>query len=199
MLEGKQLSKPGEQLLSAVGALNEENMRWLYYIPHSWEDPDGNPREKAIWEDVYLMPDNPDCQKSIWLTVDGYQAEDMVLPSGYVYEKTWFGEREFEIFQRQGYLIRNNGCDMIVFTPEFTKKELLDWAKLFLEEGGHVVTKMEEAPFERFAGTNQHACMTAETARMVEELESLDPSEREKRLVPLDSLDLPGDSKKRLQ
>jgi hypothetical protein len=174
-------------------------MRWLYYIPHSWEDPDGNPKKKTTWEDVYLMPDDPECKKSIWLTVDGYQAEDIGFPSGFIDEKTWFDEGEFEIFQEQGYLIRSSHCDIIVFTPEFTKEELLNWAKLFLEEEGHVVTELEEATFERFAGTNQHACTVAECAGMVEELESLDPSEREKRLVPLDSLDLLGDSKKRLQ
>jgi hypothetical protein len=172
--------------MSAADTSSEENMRWLYYIPHLWEDSEGNPQEKTTWEDVYLMPDDPECEKSIWLTVDGYQAEDIVSPDGYIDKKTWFDEGEFEIFQLQGYLIRNSRCDMIVSTPEFTKEELLVWTKLFLKEEGYVVTELVEAPVERFAGTNQHAGIVPECASMAEELESLDPSEREKRLVPWD-------------
>lgn len=161
-------------------------MRWLYYIPHLWEEQDGTPRLKSSWEDVYLMPDNPECKESIWLTVDGYQAEDIKPFSDhdYIEEKTWFDKGEFEIFKKQGFLIRKDRNDMIVKDYEFTKDELIGWAKLFLLEIGMSVSEMIAAPEKRFTGSNQHACAVGSAKEMMEEYKK-DPEGHSKSIEEL--------------
>lgn len=159
-------------------------MRWLYYLPHLWEDNEGKPLEKTYWEDVYLMPDDPTVTRSIWLTVDGYQAEDeKPFPnSDFIDEKTWFDEEEFEVFEKQGYFIRSEDCDMIISTRTFSKQELYEWIKVYLRDEGYDCTELVEAPAERFAGTNQHACAVVCAEEALDEYKK-DP---EKHSISLD-------------
>jgi hypothetical protein len=159
-------------------------MKWLYYIPHTWEDREGKMLEKVCWEDLYLMPDITECHKSIWLTVDGYYPEDTTI-NGLPWEATWFeNEAEKELFLKQGFLIRDEQ-DMVVKDPEFTKEELLEWAKLFLREIGFTVSELVEAPVGRFAGSNQHVRAVDTAVEAMREFE-LDP---EAHSISLDELE----------
>jgi hypothetical protein len=73
---------------------------------------------------------------------------------------------------------------MTVRGTAFTKSEFLKWVRVWLEENDFEVDELLEAPLEDFEGTNQHARMVAGLRSTVEELESLEPSELDKRLVP---------------
>jgi len=46
---------------------------------------------------------------------------------------------------------------MIVRAKDFTKKVLLHWVKIWLEETGFKVSSLREAPLEGFAETNEQA------------------------------------------
>jgi hypothetical protein len=168
-------------------------MRWLYYLPHLWEDNEGNLIEKTSWEDVYLMPDGPTVTQSIWLTVEGYQAEDeKPYPDfDFIDEKTWFDEGEFAIFECQGYLIRSDVCDMIILPRTFSKEELYGWVKVYLRDEGYECTDLVEAPFERFVGTNQHVCGLSHAAEILEEYRK-DP---EKHFISVDLDEILGEKK----
>ena len=140
-------------------------MRWVYYVPHAWGE-----EERTVWEDVWLMPESylqlpPEERTSVWLTVDGYQAEDEELAPDLIEEKTWFDEGEFEIFEKQGYIIREEEGDMIVKDRDFSMDELLEWIKIFLLEttwvkekyGEFDAVELVEGTFEDFSGTNDDA------------------------------------------
>jgi len=120
-------------------------MRWRYYIPHTWE------AERTGWEDIWLLPAVRDPQAdSIWLTVDG--CEDIDAD---VREK--LGDRAYVI----------EGADMYVNVPEFSKPELVGYAKIWLEHQGFEQVQLSEGERAEFDGTNQHARMisTAVDAR----------------------------------
>lgn len=150
-------------------------MKWKYYIPHSWH------KERYTWEDFYLIPCDPSYRgDSIWLTIDVLGDVNSTSAA--------LGVEDFERLEKElegrDYLIK--GTDMTVRGRAFTKSEFLKWAKVWLEENGFEVDELVEAPLEDFEGTNQHARTVASCCSMAEELESLDPSELDKRLVPVE-------------
>jgi hypothetical protein len=152
-------------------------MNWKYHIPHMWDD------DRQVWEDFYLLPCHPNYSgESFWLTIlalgDG---SERFLIRGETFE------RKLKELEGKAYII--NGTDMVVRGMGFSKVEFLKWVKVWLEENGFDVEELVEAPLEDFAGTNQHAREVAKALQMKEELESLDPAEREKRLFPWDSVD----------
>lgn len=77
-------------------------MKWLYYIPHKWEE------EKTTWEDIWLQPIVRDvAAESYWLTVSiddrlefGYviEGDEMHVQEPFTkqelleYAETWIGE-----------------------------------------------------------------------------------------------------------
>jgi hypothetical protein len=128
-------------------------MDWLYHIPHVWNSP----QDRAIWEDVYLMPSLPlakaEKRTSIWLTVDALGDENDDDP----FAKEWFGEKKKKLGDR-GFVIDKKICDMVVKAAHFNKEELLEWARVFIKEVfADPRPVLYEAPFEAFAGTNRHA------------------------------------------
>lgn len=127
------------------------------------------------------MPCDPSYRDdSIWLTIDALGDVNS--------ETAVFGVEEFERLGKEmegrDYVIK--GTDMTVRGRAFTKSEFLRWVKVWLEENGFEVDELVEAPFEDFEGTNQHARIVAGCRSMVDEMESLDPLELEKRLVPVE-------------
>ncbi|MGO9569300.1 MAG: hypothetical protein ACLP5H_17325 [Desulfomonilaceae bacterium] len=150
-------------------------MKWKYYIPHVWDKP------RQSWEDFYLLPCDPSYRgDSIWLTIDALGDGQS---RGAMFQGEDFKRLEKELEGRD-YII--NGTDMVVKGWAFTKHEFLKWVKVWLEENGFDVDELVEAPLEDFEGTNQHARTVATCNSMVDELESLDPSELDKRLVRVD-------------
>lgn len=109
-----------------------------------------------------------------------------------------FRGKEFELFSglMEGKEYINYGdANMTVRGTAFTKEEFLKWLKVWLIDKGFYVDELIEAPIEDFAGTNQHACAVAECRAMKAELDALDPSEWNKRVVR----DLRGKPKKEEQ
>jgi hypothetical protein len=133
-------------------------MRWKYHMPHQWLTP------RTVWEDVYLLPDHPDYSgESFWLTVDALgDASDPTHGS----ERAAFQKEALEKMGDADFWI--DGADMIVRARDFTKAELLDWVKIWLEQQGLPVAELVEAPLPDFAESNEHvklisALMGAET------------------------------------
>jgi hypothetical protein len=150
-------------------------MNWKYFIPHVWDKP------RQSWEDFYLLPCDPSYGgDSIWLTID---ALGDVNRTTAVLDAEDFERLEKEM-EGKDYVI--HGADMTVRGEAFNKSEFLKWVKVWLEENGFEVDELVEAPFEDFEGTNKHARIVAGLRSTVDEMESLDPSELEKRLVPVE-------------
>jgi hypothetical protein len=150
-------------------------MNWKYYIPHVWDKP------RQTWEDFYLMPCDPSYRgDSIWLTIDALGEANSTSAA--------FDVEDFERLEEdmagRDYLIK--GTDMTVRGTAFTKSEFLKWVRVWVEENDFEVDELVEAPLEDFEDTNQHARTVAGLRSTVEELESLDPSELDKRLVPVE-------------
>lgn len=150
-------------------------MKWKYHIPRVWD------RNRQSWEDFYLLPCDPSYRgETIWLTIDALgngKSRGSVLQEGDF-------KRLEEDLEGRDYII--HGTDMVVRGWAFTKHEFLRWVRVWLEENGFGVDELVEAPLEDFEGTNQHVRIVAACHSMVDELESLDPSERDKRLVRVD-------------
>ena len=156
-------------------AVNDKGfaMKWKYYIPHGWH------KERYAWEDFYLLPSDPSYRSdSIWLTIDALGDGPGTAA---MYQEEDFKHLEKELEGRD-YVIK--GTDMTVRGRAFTKSEFLKWVKVWLEDNGFEVDELVEAPLDDFEGTNQHVRIVAGCRSMAEELESLDPSELDKRLVP---------------
>jgi hypothetical protein len=149
-------------------------MIWYYYIPHLWEE------ERVVWEDVYLMADiNPEHKQlwididkglpSLWLTVDGLASEEF-----HDQDDEFLDETEKEDLEHCGVVIRLDTGDMIVNTQDFNKKELLEWAKLYLQVRGHTVNEMKEGTYRMFQGSNPHAVAIEEAIKIKKEFEEQD-------------------------
>ncbi|GAC1463068.1 MAG: hypothetical protein NVS2B14_10990 [Chamaesiphon sp.] len=136
-------------------------MNWKYHIPHLWNAP------REVWEDVYLLPDNPNYQEeSIWLTIDALG--DVSEPT-HGSERAEFQEFAFSKLGDKSFWI--NGSDMIVRARDFNKEKLLDWVKVWLRETGFPVSELIETSFDEFASTNDHA-MTVNFLHSLEEVSS---------------------------
>lgn len=118
-------------------------LRVRYRFAHEWQS------ERTIWEDVYLLVDDPEFEGSgIHLTVVGVgdsqvEAEDRALA--------------IERLAGREYVIDRQAGDMYVHTDDFTKAELLGWTRVFLEEVGIGVDQLVEAPLSFFLGRIAHA------------------------------------------
>lgn len=126
-------------------------MHWKYHIPHIWKDA-----ERAIWEDIYLLPDTVLADKpSIWLTVDSIGSLESPdhdwSPEEYMEAKPRLGTNDFHI----------DGTDMLVRGDDFIRSEVVGWAKVWLMESGFPVDTLVEAPADEFANTNEHATFVA--------------------------------------
>lgn len=129
-------------------------MKWKYYIPHTWDKP----TDRTVWEDVYLMPalgwENKEEKKSLWLTVDGLGFKPP--------EDDPFDEMKdyLEIVKKLGdkeFMIDSDQCYMLVQGDDFNMEELLEYAKIFINEvfnDKDIV--LIEGKYEDFIGTNEH-------------------------------------------
>ena len=120
---------------------NSSKSRWKYYIPHEWDQP------KAIWEEIYLVPDIPNFPKlSICVNIDAL---------GEI--KDPYGTDRNEVYQEfkeqlNGAKYYIDGEQMVVKARNFTRKDLVKWVKIWLEQTGFEVSELVEAPSEDFEG-----------------------------------------------
>lgn len=118
-------------------------LRVRYRFAHEWESP------RSIWEDVYLLVDEPRfAGPGIHLTVVGVgdarvDAEDR--------------SAAVERLAGREYVIDREAGDMYVHTDDFTKAELLEWTRVFLEDIGVSADQLVEAPLSFFVGRIAHA------------------------------------------
>lgn len=128
-------------------------MKWLYYIPHTWDPPE----ERTVWEDVWLMPEpmrEARDKSSVWLTVDALgnkpledNPEEMEIYRG------WLNRLE-----NADYDIDWDQCHMIVSADNFNMEEFLEYTKIFLREAFNEDNiELIEGTYEDFEGTNEHA------------------------------------------
>ncbi|HEX6290827.1 MAG TPA: hypothetical protein VFZ66_16705 [Herpetosiphonaceae bacterium] len=121
-------------------------MRWKFYIPHTWDTP------RTIWEDVYLLPDDPECSKPpIWLTLDAIGGQTY---AGHGMRKAEYKRLTRTRFAERGYWIE--GCYMCVHANTFSKDELLAWVHVWLHERGFTVSELVEVALEDLEPTGDH-------------------------------------------
>jgi len=130
-------------------------MEWLYYIPHVWDSPE----DKALWEDVYLMPKKGWKDKkervSIWLTVDGLGEKP---PEDDPYDEMKYYLENIEEIGDKEYVIDRKHCNMLINKKFFNLHELLEYTKIFIKEIFNDQNPiLVEGTIEDFAGTNEHA------------------------------------------
>ena len=109
-------------------------MDWKYHIPHEWE------ADRTTWEDIWLKPSiHAVPGHSYWLTLD--TAVD--------------DERKYEgRFNNVAYLI--SGDNIYINAKDFSKEDLLEFARFWLMEQGFGEVCLVEGCYEEFRGSNQH-------------------------------------------
>ncbi len=129
---------------------------WKYCIPHVWERP------RQIWEDVYLLPDDPAYDgPGLHLTVDGLENVLDSLPdaerqAAEADALAQLGDAEFWI----------DGGDMLLRQEDFSHEELLSWVRVWLVYQGFSVERLREAPEAEFAERVEHAGIVANIKAM---------------------------------
>jgi hypothetical protein len=114
---------------------------WKYCIPHAWEHP------RQIWEDVYLLPDDPAyAGPGLHLTMDGLENVLCSLPdaerqAAEADALAQLGDAEFRI----------DGGDMLSRQEDFSREEPLSWVRVWLAHHGFSVERLREAPEAEFA------------------------------------------------
>lgn len=110
-------------------------MNWKYYIPHEWES------DRCAWEDIWLMPSiHAVSSQSYWLTIDA---------------ASYIDDEQKQALGSSPYLI--NGDDMVVNADNFSKDELLEYARIWLSEKGFTDVQLIEGTYEEFQGSNEDA------------------------------------------
>jgi hypothetical protein len=128
-------------------------MKWLYYIPHTWDSPEA----RTVWEDVWLMPEaiREHADKvSVWLTVDALGSkppeddpEEMEVYNGWL-----------DRLKNADYHIDRDQRHMVVSTHDFNLKEFLEYAKIFIREMfNEEDIELNEGAYEDFENTYEHA------------------------------------------
>jgi hypothetical protein len=136
-------------------------MRWKYYTPAVCK-----PDERKTWEDVWLLPDDETYHgASIWLTIDS-------LTSAVEY----LSEEEIQSPEVEAGGFHIDGTDMLVSVKDFSREEILNWAKVWLSESGFSVTELIEGTFEEFQGTNAEARAIAEAKEKLEKDGAIEPN-----------------------
>ena len=126
-------------------------MQWKYHIPHQAQTG-----SHSVWEDIYLLPDIEAGETpSIWITIDTLGSlespDHSWTPEEFQDAQALLGDANYHIHE----------TDMLVRGTTFTRSEVVDWAKVWLEHTGFTVTTMVEAPLEEFTETNEHASFVA--------------------------------------
>jgi len=92
-------------------------MHWKYCLPASTLGKD----ERTALEDLYLLPeDGSSGDQSYWITIEGLQS----FTGG-------TREEKLERLGEHDYVISDT-MDMLVRRDDFNRKELLEWAKIFI-------------------------------------------------------------------
>ncbi len=125
---------------------------WKYCFPHVRDRP------RQVWEGVYLLPDSPKYSgPGLWLTVD---ALGNVNNPAHGTDRASFQKTALRKLGEADYWI--DGGEMVVRQEDFSKEELLDWVRVWLEHHGLPVGRLREAPASEFVGFVRHATIIAQ-------------------------------------
>ena len=112
-------------------------MNWKYFIGSEWVS------ERATWEDVHLLPDDPDYDgEALWLTVEAL---------GCAYDESTLSKMHELLSGREFYC---HETDMIVASEDFSMGELLDWVKKWFSDNGIQAEGFIQGTFEEFRNKN---------------------------------------------
>lgn len=124
-------------------------MKWFYYIPHVWESSE----DRHVWEDVYLLPKNaPEGMESIWFTIDALGDVNNPLSGS---DRAEFQRELLATLATDQWHIA--GTDMLVRATDFSREELLNYVRIWLEASNLPCDELIESTYERFENTNEHA------------------------------------------
>jgi hypothetical protein len=126
-----------------IGCNLEKTINWKYFIPHVWE------LEKAIWEDIYLMPLENKFKETLWLSVNALK---FIGKPDTKDEKRneWTRNILFRLSQKEYYIDEKIRGEMYVSLPEFSQTQLVEYAKIYLRELGFTVNDLDEGTYEEF-------------------------------------------------
>jgi len=120
---------------------------WKYCFPHIWDRP------REVWEDVYLLPDDPTyLGAGLHLTVDAF---GNVLDSSHGSDRAAFQEKV--LAKLAGAPYRIDGDEMLLRQEDFSRDELLGWIRVWLEHHGFSVDRLREVALAEFNGRLAHA------------------------------------------
>lgn len=129
---------------------------WKYCFPHVWDRP------RQVWEDVYLLPDDPTFTgPGLHLTVDAF---GNVLDPSHGSDRAEFQETALAMLAGAPYYIE--GDQMWLRQEDFSRDELVGWTRVWLEYHGFSVGMLREAAASEFEGRVAHAGLVAELKAM---------------------------------
>lgn len=124
---------------------------WKYSIPHVWD------RLRQVWEDVYLLPDDPAYTgPGLHLTVDALgtvldSSPDSERAAAEAVALAELGDAEFRI----------DDGEMLVRREDFSREELLSWVRVWLVHHDLPVGRLREVPVAEFTESIEHAKVVA--------------------------------------
>ncbi len=128
---------------------------WKYCLCHEWL------QERVTWEDFLVLPDDPDKdEQALWLTFStlGDGPESPLDPDSIA-----FYERCFKLLDGRKYWVRTpeepplGDADLLINGLDFSKEELVEWIRVWLNENGLSVDDLIEAPLSEFRNRSSHA------------------------------------------
>lgn len=124
---------------------------WKYCLPHIWDRP------REVWEDVYLLPDDPAYTgPGLHLTIDAF---GNVLEPSHGSDRAAFQEEA--LAKLAGAPYRIDGDEMLLRQEDFSRDELVGWIRVWLEHHGFSVGRLREVGAPEFEGRVAHASFVA--------------------------------------
>ncbi|CCQ70103.1 hypothetical protein CWATWH0402_2984 [Crocosphaera watsonii WH 0402] len=137
-------------------------MNWIYYLPHILD------REQEYWADIYLLPQNSSYNgQALWLTIEALG----------LFEELDRQEKVKKLGEQSFYLYGSSLDNMVINSESFTKEELLQWARIWLEAQDLPVNHLLEGSREMFKGKAYHADLIDELQIRFEEFRRTQYSE----------------------
>src|SRR5689334_18521242 len=105
---------------------------WKYCLPHVWDRP------REVWEDVYLLPDDPAyVGPGLHFTVDAF---GNVLEPSHGSDRAAFQEEALAKLAGAPFWI--DGDQMLLRQEDFSRDELMGWIRVWLEHHGFAVGRL---------------------------------------------------------